>query len=451
MSISLSLGSEQMPLAGSPQEAGTPCSRMAGAAAAAELCSPVTLQPLQPDGAAASTDGWWSPGTAHTSKQVAEADADDAGDGGALSPLAAAVGEMPEGAAGSGDANGGSPLSPQTGSTLSPQAVSRRRRRHSSPFLARDCSSVDVFCADRYSAWTRQQRQEGGAHAGSSAAVVGSSSRPQQRWQRFAPSLEAAELGGAEAGEAGRSRGLRRAFSSMLHYLSGRLHSHPIELSPSELGSPGSGCNTPGSSSPLAVQASSRSSPGRFYTPAEVEASGGSAEAAAAGEAAAGGLLRRQLCYESEEEGGSSCGSSASCSPAAPASSSSGGSWRGAGLPLPEEGRVCLERQQLFLPALQLQREAQCSRDCTAMVAQADSSSGEGGLVGEESQYETPRSCRSGEEEACSAGVGAELEQRRCSSGLSLLEAAGDADDGSWLNGGREEPYAHLHQRPTSA
>lgn len=217
-------------VSGSPEGLhAAPPAAAAAAKAAAEPGSPVTLQPppeSQHTAAeeAAVSGGWWSPG--HGGHRLAPHPGAANGDAEAashsLSPLAGALpSSSPSALTGCDDAT--------------PQAGGRRRarRRHSSPFLARDCSDVDVFCPDRYSLWTQQRQDSDGRVSGStpprpaSAGAVphgrpssGAAGQPP-RWQAFAISLEDAELGvgqeaavGSPAGAATNGgRRLRHAFS----------------------------------------------------------------------------------------------------------------------------------------------------------------------------------------------------------------------------------------------
>lgn len=313
-----------------------------------------------------------------------------------------------------------------------------QRRRHSSPFLARDCSSVDVFCPDRYSLWTRG----GGLQKGAAAAgTAGSSTRLQQQLRRqqhrFAQSLEAAERGstpsssgGSDEAGGGGNGGLRGAFSSALRdaltWMSGRLRSHPIELSPSERASYGS-CSSTRESSPLQLEPAggSRDSPSdsRFVTPgsagsASSTSSGcsGGLLAVAAGTAAQAGLPRRHLRYSSTEEEeaaagrgcGSSCGSQGSVSlgaaGAAPASAGSSGrssrcSDGGAGA-AEDHGHLLASSSpssqrpaEPALPSSPFDQPASSSGSGTGAAAQeADSAAG---VAAEDSSadYQTPRCC----------------------------------------------------------
>lgn len=112
---------------------------------------------------------------------------------------------------------------------------------------------------------------------------------------------------------------------SMLRWVSGKLQSHPIELTPSELAY--SSCHSSPEVSPhqWELQGSGRgSSPGssRFATPGSGGGGGGdwrrsrSGNPAVVAAAAAAGMPRRHLCYggAGEPGGGSSCGSEGSCS-----------------------------------------------------------------------------------------------------------------------------------------
>lgn len=467
-----------------------PGSPVASSAAAAEPGSPVTLQPpsaRQHEAAAEAAAGWWSPvhqgspfSPQLTLRSGPGAAAEEAP--GSLSPLAAAL-------------TAGSPAAGAEEDSTTPQVQGRgrQRRRHSSPFLARDCSSVDVFCPDRYSLWTRQQqgsegRQAGGsprrpASAGAAGGMWASrAALAPPRWQAFAASLEAAELGIGEgaaaaspaAGTPTGGRRLRHAFSrwdalvlvtalaawgagglqlgvcwsmlehagqqppppaplrvrpcmpsslhcapphpmscrlpsspkwlcSMLRWVSGKLQSHPIELTPSELGY--GSCHSSPEVSPQQWQpqgsgCSSSLGSSRFATPAsQGSGSGGSGQAGGGGKAAAaaaesnalGGMPRRHLRYSDacNPGGGSSCGSKGSCSapaqPAASPGSPDGGHLlpsRAASPGSPDSG--CL------LPSC-----AAPQPPGSAPGSPAGSSSTVALVAGEDSSgdYQTPRSC----------------------------------------------------------
>lgn len=412
----------------------------------------MTLQPLPPDrraASAAASGSWWSPGSPFSGTRLAPAAGADAeADAAALSPLATAL------AACSPAADGDTPASQQASGT---------RRRCRSPFLARDCSGIDVWAPDRYSQWTRRLEEDGSGDVGSSVppqttaagaaaaaalqAATAGARRPASAaastvaalravslpgpglpGRRFAPNLEAAELGApadspAAAGRGG--RGLRRAFGSVLRWVSGRLQSHPIELTPSEAGY--TSCSSSPAGSPQ-VQASSRSSPAvsRYQTPG----SGAGAEAAsapAAAGAAPGGMPRRHLRYASEEEDrASSCGSQGSCTveseqpahswpgPAGARRSldGSGGGWGGPAAP-PDAGHLVLPAWQALL-----------AEDGSAPGSPASSSAStlpleEAELEAEESSdYQTPPCCSP----AASGAVSGAEEDLSCS-----LRAAGSA------------------------
>ena len=196
-------------------------------AAAAEPGSPVTLQP-PPESQhaaaeeAAASGGWWSPGQGGSSlplhPRAEDRGAEDAVN--CISRRPAALGAATPGGAGT-----------WAGLPRHAGGGRRARRRHSSPFLARDCSDVDVFCPDRYSLWTQERGGEDGgssstpprpASAGAARGRPASAgAREPPRWQAFATTLEDAELGmGQEVVEgtsaavaASGGRRLRHAFS----------------------------------------------------------------------------------------------------------------------------------------------------------------------------------------------------------------------------------------------
>lgn len=206
------------PPAGSPPAAAV--------AEAAEPGSPVTLQPPPESqhaaaAEAAASGGWWSPGQSVARlAPPAGAEALSTGLEGSpqsLSPLAAA---LPPGQAA------------REGETPPAGGRRRARRRHSSPFLARDCSEVDVFCPDRYSLWTQRQQDGAGGQPhttlqrpASAGAAIGrpasAAARQPPHWQAYATSLEDAELGMGHDAAAGSppevaasgGRRLRHAFS----------------------------------------------------------------------------------------------------------------------------------------------------------------------------------------------------------------------------------------------
>lgn len=164
------------------------------------------------------------------------------------------------------------------------------QRRCRSPFLARDCSGIDVWTPDRYARWVGKQlgpdgqKTEDGRRGGSPA---GRTSLPAAgsagfRWRDYVDSVEAAEMGvsWAQAGAGrtaaaanptgdGSGTGLRGAIKSMLSWMADRLGpSHPIELTPSELGSYGSAHSSPVCTPYTGSPAGGEGSRSRYHTPA---------------------------------------------------------------------------------------------------------------------------------------------------------------------------------------
>lgn len=340
--------------------------------------SPVTLQPLPQGrlvsataagavGPAGSGAAWWSPGAARAQQQeqqqgevhdelarsnqeerqqemplehekqlLAEAGPLVAGDPGPADSAA------PEAAAAASSGEG--PSSAEQPSAARSSGSGQRRCR--SPFLARDCSCVDVWTPDRYARWVGEQLGPGGEEPGgrrrcsppgdSSPAPAGSAGF---RWRDYVDAVEAAQMGvswdqagaGSAAGaagsrEGGGGMGLRGALKSVLGWVAGRLGpSHPIELTPSELGSYGSAhsspVGTPYSGSPD-VAGGSHS---RYFTPAsEGPGDGGTAlHVAGAGRRESSSAGLRWRLGEAAEESPADGDSTAAAGDAA-------GAWRGA-------------------------------------------------------------------------------------------------------------------------
>jgi hypothetical protein len=134
-------------------------------------------------------------------------------------------------------------------------------RRHSSPFLSRDCSRVDVFCPDRYARWTQRSCSDA-SDDGGSGSPDGSPASDVARRRRLAALLERSEAGGGG--------GLRAALGAALRWVSDRLKSHPIELTPSKAASFGSAASslggTPASSPSPAAS--------RYFTPGSTASRG---------------------------------------------------------------------------------------------------------------------------------------------------------------------------------
>ena len=299
LSASFSLGSPSLASASSVK-------RRAAAAEVPPLPpgSPVTLQPLPPGrlmGAAhgAGSGAWWSPGAAAqraAPQQRQEQQQQPAAHEQVTRQQQQQQQQQP------GERSPSAPYGSPPPSDGQAAAGGGTRRRTRSPFLTRDCSSVDVFCPDRYSQWTQQQQRrqaEGGSSGGAPASRrrgPGSASPPPLPgvrfcWRDYADSLDAAELGAAwdeGAGGGGGRKGLRRAIR-MLVWVSERLVSHPLELTPSEAGSYTSACSTPARSS----SSPSSGTSSRYFTPASASAMRGAGVShgvlrAAAAAAAAG-------------------------------------------------------------------------------------------------------------------------------------------------------------------
>ena len=466
--LSLSLGSEHLSAAAGSTHLSAPASAPSvqpEEAGVAVLLQPSPPAPLHPTAAAAAAS-WWSPGSPHSlarqpagssplsrnwrrrpsssplsiSRLEAESEAGAAEALSPISPMAAALSADEAGAAA-----GGFGITPESRQ----HAGGGAQRRHSSPFLSRDCSSVNVFCADRYSLWTQAPELEeracsssalaGGSrllHRAAGATAVGSATAwPRQ--PRFASSLEAAERGAwtpspvPAAARGGGGRGLRGAFGVALRWVSDKLVSHPIELTPSDRGY--SSCSPSPAASPQEVGSSSPSA-SRFFTPGSGdEAAGGAgarATAVAAGQGTAAAIgaasdatvcggdkrLRRHLRYTSEEEEeeegemdcDASCGSESSCT------AQPGAVPRSGTAVAPAAERLSMDRGHLvgLLPqgGSAAGSPARSSGGSTVDLAAEGSPTSS-------TAYETPSSCRSpprSEEQYCSvAAAGGSRGSRR--------------------------------------
>ncbi|KAL4440311.1 hypothetical protein ABPG75_003312 [Micractinium tetrahymenae] len=355
-SLSLSLGSPALTTTGSTPVALLPPG------------SPITLQPLPPGrlvspaaraaaaGAAGSDATWWSPGAARVQQQqqqheqlaqqqqqhqeeegppeqqqqVAEASPSPPS-GGDLSPLATAALAASHAAAASRDAGGASPEGEP--SAVAPGSSGQRRCR--SPFLARDCSGVDVWTPDRYARWTGEQLGADGQECGGRLHSGGGGDTPPPpaggagfRWRDYVDAVEAGQMGvswgragaggGGGGGDGCGSRGLRGALKSMLSWVAGRLGpSHPIELTPSELDSYGSAHSSPAGTPCSGSPANGEGSRSRYYTPASGGPSCGSRplQATAAGSGGSRGRSAGALHWrpaEAAEEPTAAAGAAAS-------------------------------------------------------------------------------------------------------------------------------------------